>query len=236
VKKEKRESFVKRDVRITQWHLSSHSAYPDVRSSIADTLRTLCVIIQYSSCWVSDQFYIILELSSRKPLVAFSGIVSRVCGEILIQSPSLTGLGLRLEELNTAWHSSTKWSHWLLMAEIWGRVVRTFGPWSKDPRGSSPGRTRSVVHQCSSTGLSKTEWCLDCQWFMHLKDTLPLGSFGISLVPGSYSGWSQHWASMLITLKWANTDMTEALLMADHCILSIEDWGRFRNSHKFRML
>jgi hypothetical protein len=41
------------------------------------------------------------------------------------------------------------------------------------------------VHQFSSTGLSKAEWCVDSLWFMHLKD--PLGSFekrrGISSVP-----------------------------------------------------
>jgi hypothetical protein len=47
------------------------------------------------------------------------------------------------------------------------------------------------VHQCSSTGLSKPKWCVDCLWFVYLKD--PLGSFekskGISPVPPGFQFW-----------------------------------------------
>jgi hypothetical protein len=40
---------------------------------------------------------------------------------------------------------------------------------------------------CSSTGLSKAEWCVECLWFMHLKD--PLESFEKSRgVSGLYGG------------------------------------------------
>jgi hypothetical protein len=52
------------------------------------------------------------------------------------------------------------------------------------------------VHQCSLTGLSKAEWCVDCLRFMNLND--PLGSFEKSREShwswASSSGQSQnHW-------------------------------------------
>jgi hypothetical protein len=78
----------------------------------------------------------------------------------------------------------------LQSVEICCRVfMGTFGPGSEDPEFESwlyPITLSPHIHQCSSTGLSKAEWCVDCLWFMHLKE--PLGSFeksrGISPVPG----------------------------------------------------
>jgi hypothetical protein len=46
-----------------------------------------------------------------------------------------------------------------------GWLVETFGPGSKDPGFECQSyfiTSSPYVHQCSSTGLSNTEWCVVC--------------------------------------------------------------------------
>jgi hypothetical protein len=56
----------------------------------------------------------------------------------------------------------------VLKTGLWRPVVEWLGRSAHDQRipGLSPGRTRSRlsprVDQCSSTGLSKAEWCVSC--------------------------------------------------------------------------
>jgi hypothetical protein len=88
---------------------------------------------------------------------------------------------------------------------VCGWVVRTFGPGSKDPRFESWSCLITLpphVHQCSSTGLSKAEWCVIFLWFMHLKDPKRAGESHVS--QASNSGQSlNHWTS--VTPNYSDT-------------------------------
>jgi hypothetical protein len=75
-------------------------------------------------------------------------------------------------------------------SEICGQVGRTFGPGS---RVQVPVVPDTLSHQCSSTGLSKAEWCVDCLRFMHIKDHLGsvvkwVGPFFDSTILAWFSG------------------------------------------------
>jgi hypothetical protein len=102
-------------------------------------------------------------------------------------------------------------------------IVERLGRSSQDQRFEywwNPITLYPHVHKCSSTGLSKAEWCVDCLWFMHLRD--PLGSFEKSSASprsrASNSGRTRnHWASMatrrrLATRITLNERMQKTLL------------------------
>jgi hypothetical protein len=121
--------------------------------------------------------------------------------------------------------------------EICGRVVGTFGPGSKDPRFESQSYSITLspphVHQCSLTGLSKAEWCVDSLWFLYLKD--PLGSLkksrGISLAPVGITG--PQWcptAVMGITLNECMQEKKTERNSVSNCCNWTVDYLLFSNS------